>query len=236
MNDENENSPGPEAKGCAVLALGQVSFTVASDNVQRQGSVPSAESMTAGLENDVTDERSIIARVVAGERDEFRHLVIMYQDRVYSLLARQTGDAAVAHDLCQEVFIKAYKSLGKFRAEAKFSTWLVRIALNTMNSYFASRTYLVKKRSAEFDESLMESTDQTAESAQREREHFHLRKFVAELPQKYRDVVVLCSMEQKTYEETAAILDIAPGTVGSRLNKAYSLLRKQYQRAGYEIV
>ena len=236
MNDENENSSGPEAKACAVLAEARVSLTVLSEHLRRQVSVPSAESMMAGSENDVTDERSIIARVVAGERDEFRHLVIMYQDRIYSLLVRQTGDSVAAKDLCQEVFIKAYKSLGKFRAEAKFSTWLIRIALNTMNSYFASRTYRVKKRSAELDESLVETTDQTAESAQRERQHSHLRKFVAQLPQKYRDVVVLCSIEQKTYEETAAILDIAPGTVGSRLNKAYSLLRKQYQRAGYEIV
>lgn len=119
-----------------------------------------------------------------------------------------------ARDLAQEVFIKAYLGLKSFRFASTFSTWILRITLNTTNNYFSSRHYKEREASLPFQ---AEMHGQTAEDVPQFNEGLlaHLQSGIASLRPKLRDVVVLCGLENKSYEETAQILGIPAGTVAS---------------------
>ena len=182
--------------------------------------------LTEGL-----DERSIIERVLSGERDEFAHLVRAHQARIYALIVRQVGMAQVAKDLMQDTLLKAYLNLEKFRFECAFSTWLVRIALNVTSSYFKSRLFHEHRQNVELlkTEHLANvhgSGDEKFASHDIER----LRTCIGLLDPKYREVLVLCSFEGRTYEEAGDILDVPAGTVSSRMNVARNMLRRKFHK------
>jgi len=79
---------------------------------------------------DVHDEKYLIERVKAGDKEAFTGLVDTYKNMVYTVCLRMLGSEADAEEAAQDVFIKAYRSIGSFQAKAKFSTWLYRIAYN----------------------------------------------------------------------------------------------------------
>ena len=174
-------------------------------------------------------EKEIIFSVLRGERNEFQKLVLAYQDTVVGMLFRQTGNHAVAHELAQDTFLRAYRSLESFRGDASFKTWLIRIALNVSSSYFKSKRF---KQQAATD-----SIEHTANQEQLASEAMdgydkqtlkELQQLIASLKPIHRDVIALCALELKSYEEAASILQIPVGTVRSRLNAARNIIRKQY--------
>ena len=139
------------------------------------------------------------------------------------------ADYGIAEDLAQETFLRAFRSLRSFRADAALRTWLVRIALNLTSSYFASRAY--KERSCglsfdvqRYDQLLAPNDDQvTWEDRQ------CLRALLAELPPKLRHPVVLVVVEGWRYEDAAALLGVPLGTVSSRVTAALQQLRKRIE-------
>lgn len=172
------------------------------------------------------DEAEIIARVLAGEREAFRHLVEAHQGLVFSMLLRYVGHEETAKELTQESFLQAFTHLKSFRREAAFSTWLVQIALNRARTLVSSRRYRERQRQVEFEaERHGESGGDPAQCVSRKHELERLRRAISELTPKLREVVVLCALEGRPYEEAAAMLQIPTGTVRSRLNKARQLLR-----------
>jgi RNA polymerase sigma-70 factor (ECF subfamily) len=181
------------------------------------------------FEEPSVDEGAIIRRVVAGERDEFRHLVELYQARIYNLVMRQVGDSQAAREITQEAFLKAYLNLTKFRFEAKFSTWLTRIAINLTHTYFTSKAYKQRIKNVTYDARVHSGSEQIEQDDRYDESALErLRVAVTKLPPIYREVMVLCKFERKAYAEAAAILSIPEGTVRSRLNKAHNLLRTIY--------
>jgi len=177
-------------------------------------------------------EKEVIARVLGGAHEEFRHLVIANQNKIYSMIMRQVGDPELAKELTQDAFMRAYKGLGSFRTEAAFSTWLVRIALNVTNSYFSSRRFKEARRTQGLDWEL-QSQPQTdsQEAGEEEIRAKKLRLVVAELPEHYRDALILCAFEERSYEEASDILGIPMGTVRSRVHRARALVRERYFEA-----
>ena len=178
------------------------------------------------------DERKIIRLVLNGAKEEYRHLVHAYQEQVYLLILRQVGDEPTARDLTQEAFVKAYVHLRTFQFESSFATWLIRIALNGTNSYFSSRGFKERLRSVSMEQ-LSDATQRALAEPKALDDHSirQLQKALGALPAKYREVLALCALEQKTYAEAASILEIPVGTVRSRLNKARHLVRKAYFEA-----
>ncbi len=172
-------------------------------------------------------EREIIESVVAGNRDNFRLLVELHQDKVYAMVRRQVGDAALSSELTQEALVKAYVNLPSFRFQSAFSTWLIRIALNVTHTYFRSRRFKERQKTMPLENA--EQRGQMPQGATEpeitERDLSKLRGAIAQLKPIYREVVVLCCLESKTYEEAAAILQIPRGTVCSRMNKAFQMLK-----------
>jgi RNA polymerase sigma-70 factor (ECF subfamily) len=176
-------------------------------------------------EETIADEE-VIKKVLSGDSDLYRVLVSRHQNLVFGMIMRQTGNRDLAEELTQETFIKAFTALQSFRAEAKFSTWITRIALNHTNSYFTSKAHKQRKRSDSFDIELHDKNDTSATEEHELRER--MRKFqscLGKVKPTFREIITLCGLQGKSYEDAASLLDIPIGTVRSRLNKARLLLR-----------
>lgn len=171
------------------------------------------------------DDSAIISRVLAGQRDDFRFLVLRHQNFVFSLLMRQLRDHARAEDLTQETFTRAFAHLKSFRNESAFPTWLARIALNQLSTYVQSRAYRESRQTdgLERDEvqNIPAPDQQTASNELLEA----FRRALGELSPKFREVLVLCALEGRSYEEVANCVGVPIGTVRSRLNIARGKLR-----------
>lgn len=196
-------------------------ITVETPTPQEQRSGPVLSN-----EQDVPDQE-IVRRIIAGDRDLFREIVRRNRGVVFSSIMRQVGDRELASELAQESFVKAFRGLNGFRFEAKLSSWLVCIALNTVSTYFASRAHRERSRTTSFSEP---DHDRGESSTPEElhSEQLRLARFqeaLAELPKQLREILVLCGLEGKSYEEAAALTGIPIGTVRSRLHKARLTMR-----------
>ena len=175
----------------------------------------------------------LVQQAQEGHLDAFDELIRLFQGRIYNLAYRMVNNHADASDLTQEIFVKLHRSLGKFRGESRFSTWLYAVAANHC------RSGLRKSRRTAFFEgrSLDEPLDTSEPDARRlvepvasgaspalAMEHQELGArigaVVAGLPEDLRSVLVLRDMQGMEYEEIARVLDCELGTVKSRLWRA----------------
>ena len=176
------------------------------------------------------DERSLIAKILAGDRAAFGQLVERYQQRVYNTVYRVLHNAEDAADATQEVFLNVYQALRSFKGDSEFFTWLYRIAFNTAISHKRRRK---PTRSIDGDgsqtislEPADKSVDVAPDAAQERREDEQtLMNAVALLSVEHRIILVLKDIEGRKYEEIAEIAGIPVGTVRSRLHRARLELR-----------
>ncbi len=176
----------------------------------------------------------LIERSRQGDLDAFDELVALHQNRVYNLCFWQLGQADDACDAAQDVFIRAWKALESFRGDCAFSTWLHRIALNV--TYDAARR---RNRAPQPFSALPPSAEEGVErdeesphadapdeiSLRRERRNA-VRTALAALPEHHRTVLVLFDLQGHSYETVSQVLQVPPGTVKSRLNRARLALRR----------
>ncbi len=184
------------------------------------------------------DDLSTVQRVQGGDMAAFAELVSKYQDRVFNTCWRICGHLEDARDLTQEAFLKALKSMGSFRAQSGFYTWLFRIAVNLAVSHRRREDY----RSAQSLDSggdgmasggvttpggLRLVVPEEADASMERREiHSRVVNAIQALDADQRAVVVLRDIEGMDYRQIGELLEIAPGTVKSRLHRARSALRK----------
>jgi RNA polymerase sigma-70 factor, ECF subfamily len=181
------------------------------------------------------DDWLLVRRVV--DREElhaFDLLVERYQDRVYGVIARLIPDGEAARDLTQETFLKAYKGLAGFAGGSSFYTWLYRIARNVVTSQLrheAARPKIsASLDSEEGDRAPLRVVTpasgpdpvQSAVEAERKKLLLHA---LASLQPEFREIILLRDFEDRSYEEIAELLDLADGTVRSRLHRARAELR-----------
>jgi RNA polymerase sigma-70 factor, ECF subfamily len=171
------------------------------------------------------DERELVDDACRGDRGAFKALYERYRDRIYNLAFYSLGEALWAEDVLQIVFMKVYRGLPGFRHEASLSTWIYRIALNECQNQLQRRGArhvpldAILGSEEEFDSGELPD----AEQIDRERRQI-LRDAVMDLSPKLRAVVVLKYIEGLAYDEIARVLECAPGTVASRLNRALAEL------------
>ncbi len=177
----------------------------------------------------------MISRIIAGERDLFYDLIKTCERAVFLTAYSVLKSEADAEEVVQEAALKAYKALGSFRGEAKFSTWLVKITLNE------ARMKLRRSR-AESEVSLEDFVDDgdsdytpalltdwreiPSESLERKELRGTLRRAVNELPEKYREVLISRDVREMNIAETAELLGISEGMVKTRLFRARLLMQK----------
>ncbi len=183
-------------------------------------------------------EIEFIERLKIGEAEAFDALVVRYSADIYAVLFRLTQDAEEAADLTQETFLSALKAITKFRGEADLKTWLVRIAINESRNRFRWWTRRRREKTVSLDAPAGENETPLGETMsgnsanpeeailQREREN-RLTKALSDLPEIFREAVVLCDIEGLRYEEIAAALEVNIGTVKSRIARGREELRRK---------
>ena len=228
------NSDGPRRSASAsgvtgVLALGP----------EETGPILVAAGVSDGDASPLdVEEQHLINRCLAGEVEAFRPLVNRYQRLTFSIALRMLGSRADAEDVAQQAFVDAFNALHTFRAEGRrkaFATWLLRIAVNRSKDVLKS-----KKRTEEaldhevpgadaafaYDPSNPESNVSSGE-----RRH-HLETALLQVSPKYREVLILRDIEELSYEEIHAILQLPVTTLKIRVVRARAMLRDAIQREG----
>jgi RNA polymerase sigma-70 factor (ECF subfamily) len=179
-----------------------------------------------------TDAR-LVAAAQAGEVQAFESLVRKYRNEVYALSYHFLRNREEAWDTAQEVFIKAYRSLHRFRGDAAFKTWLMRITANQCKDHLKKR----RLDTVSFDETIgLETRDHALEPGRQSEAaevSAAIDAAVAELSDKHRDVFVLREYEGLSYEEIAQVMECNIGTVMSRLHHARKKLQNSLVRMGF---
>src|SRR5215510_10407739 len=175
-------------------------------------------------------DSQIIERTLGGEPDAFNLLVHRWERQIYRLTLRMLGRDEEAKDATQETFLSAYRNLGKFRGEAKFSSWIYRIALNICNTKLRGRTknvVSIEEQQENIGFEVIADSQDLAEGIQRQQVARHVRRALQGLPADMRQVIVMKEYEGLKFSEIADILGIPLSTVKTRMYTGLAELRKR---------
>ena len=167
-------------------------------------------------------ERQLVLDAQSGDLQAFERLYRENERKVFALCLRLSCDGALAEELTQEVFVRAWRKLGSFRGESAFSSWLYPLTVNVALSERRSR----RRRDARIFATDDPASLERASGVPRPEAGFDLEKAMAALPPGARAVFVLHDVEGRTHDEIAAILNLAPGTSKAQLFRARRLLRE----------
>lgn len=170
------------------------------------------------------EDHLLIQRFLAGEEVAFERLVERYYQRIDRLAQQVVRHPMVAEDITQEVFLRAYRALPRFRGEASFYSWLYRITINLCLNYLRRQAHQIDT-AQDAEASALPAADPSVVLETQERERL-IRGAIGTLPSHYRIAIILRELEGLSYQEIAAILDIPLGTVKSRINFGKGLLRQ----------
>ena len=178
-------------------------------------------------------ETTLIGRIQHGERELFYELIRPYEKRVFVLAFMILRNEADAEDAAQEAFLKAFKHLAQFRAESRFSTWLIQVAINEARLR-QRKSHLEVMRPIEDQENedgtytprdFADWREIPSEALERKEIREKLVAALGSLAQKYREVFFLRDVEHMSIEDTAVTLGISTGAVKTRLLRARLMLR-----------
>lgn len=189
-----------------------------------------------GTESDITDN-TLVSQALNGKVKSFRTLVERYQKGAYLFACGMIGNQDEAFDLSQEAFIRAYKNLNRFNPVYQFKTWFFQILSNLCKNHLRQRG----NRG-----SVITSTEMTAAAAAPRKsrpdvlfEKNELQKAVwsgiNDLPEKFREIIILNHFQDMSYDQIAGVLDIPRGSVMSRLYYARLKLREILEKRGIEL-
>jgi RNA polymerase sigma-70 factor (ECF subfamily) len=182
-------------------------------------------------------DRELVVTAARGLEGSFEELVKRYQRPISAYVYRMVGDYETALDLTQEIFIKIYASLSRYRPEFKFSTWIYKIAHNAAIDHL--------RRSSGRERSLTGGTDaepyelplecdglSPEQQSEREERRGEIEMVVRSLPTAYRELIVLRHSQDLTYEEIVEVTGLPLGTVKNRLFRAREMMRQQFISRG----
>lgn len=181
------------------------------------------------------DDLVIVQKVQAGDVDAFDELVTKYRERIYAVVYNLTSNRDDASDLTQDAFIKAFQSVGRFKAKSSFFTWLYRIALNTTLTHLRKnklRRFLSFEKmndedhSAGFIEQLTTDSDSDKNTLMNELQE-KLNDAFQKLSVKHRTVITLYEIDGLSHKEISDIVGTSVGTVRSRLHYAKQFLQAE---------
>jgi len=180
-----------------------------------------------------SEDLKLITSAKKGEQSAYEKLMKKYRPLISNLIARVIKQTDDIEDLTQETFIKAFQSLEKFDNQFSFSTWLFKIASNNCIDYLRKkklRTFSIDKQIDNTDEEIyfeIPDTDLMPDKkiVDKERKQI-IEEAIANLPEKYRKVILLRHSEMKEYEEIAEELNLPLGTVKAHIFRARQLLNK----------
>jgi len=187
-----------------------------------------SQDMTSAPLKSVANEHAWIRRAQRSDARAFEALYRLHVDKVYGLCLRMTGNVSEAEDCTQEAFIQAWNKMMKFRGDSAFSTWLHRIAVNTV---------LGRIRKSKREQDRVQAVNDVYTTRVATGDNGELRDLaeaVDRLPERARHVFILHAVYGYSHDEAAAMLGIAAGTSKAQLHRARRLLVQQLEEQGFE--
>jgi RNA polymerase sigma-70 factor (ECF subfamily) len=178
-----------------------------------------------------TDEE-LVARSVGGDAESFNELILRWERPIYALAYRTIGREQDARDVCQETFLRAFRALPRFRGQAKFSSWLYRIALNLCRDWLRrERRTPVVDTPRDVDLMDLAAATEPSESIEdlvaRRDEMRIVERAMALLPEEQRTAIVLKEYHGLTFQEIADLIGCPLSTVKTRLYQGLTVLRRE---------
>ena len=163
-------------------------------------------------------ENLLVAKSQEGDMEAFTELVSIYQKKIYNLVYQMTHNHADTEDIAQEVFIRLYRKIHKFKGKSSFFTWLYRMTMNVSKNYLRSRT----ANTLPFEDAisirdLTMKRKNTAEKLILKEKNKAIAKAIDALPFRHRMVIILHDIEGISHKDIAKIIGCSEGTVWSRL-------------------
>ncbi|HTG92623.1 MAG TPA: sigma-70 family RNA polymerase sigma factor [Pyrinomonadaceae bacterium] len=179
------------------------------------------------------NDSDLVATAINGQEGSFEELVRRYQRPISAYVYRMVGNYESALDLTQEIFIKVYASLRRYRSEFKFSTWIYKIAHNAAVDHL--------RRSSTREQSLIHGSEgdqfelpiesrrlSPEQESERKERRIEIESVVRALPANYRELIILRHSQDLTYEEIVEVTGLPLGTVKNRLFRAREMMRQQF--------
>ena len=178
----------------------------------------------------VTDEvQNLVSRAIEGDFDAFDQIMLLHRERLYGVIYNMTFNHEDAADLTQESFVKAFRSLSKFKRKSSFFTWLYRIGVNLTlthlkrkkaRKFFSFDQLSDHKKSKEVLAEFSSSEKSSVKTTLLNELHEKLNEALSKLSDKHRTIVVLFEIDGLSHKEIASIMKCTEGTVRSRLHYA----------------
>jgi RNA polymerase sigma-70 factor (ECF subfamily) len=189
---------------------------------------PRENASESSLEDD-----TLVKDAIGGDENAYKKLVDKYERALYFHILKMIKDREQVEDLVQETFVKAFDNLNTYSTNYAFSTWLYRIATNHTIDYLRKKKLKtlsidepMKTKDGEMEMQLPDESAGTDRNIIRKQRQKIVQKAIKELPKKYRLVIEMRHMEEKSYQEIADVLDLPLGTVKAHIFRARELLYK----------
>jgi RNA polymerase sigma-70 factor (ECF subfamily) len=178
----------------------------------------------------VSDDVKLIADCLNGQTAAFGELVTRHQDRLYNTVFRLLNNSEDARDVVQEAFLHAYQSLHSFKGDARFFTWLYRIAVNTAISFKRKRRVVLRLQptgdGGGTDPLDPNETNRPGHGIEMAEQEKRVHEALSRLSPEHRSVLVMKDMDGMKYEDMAEVLQVPIGTIRSRLHRARLEIRE----------
>jgi RNA polymerase sigma-70 factor (ECF subfamily) len=229
-----ENSPAgaqPSQEDGVTKGMGTVAITQNGFQGVQQG----ASVRTPGVDWSQLSDAEIMLRVREGDDSGFSILIEKYRKQMVHFMFRMARNQAVAEELAQEVFLRVYRSRQTYRAEAKFSTWLYRIATNLGVNHARDTKYERTAQNVYLDQpdpetgtspDVADSSLSAEQELVREERMRAIRKHVMALPERQRSAVLMHKYQEMDYKEIGQVLKLSESATKSLLFRAYQTLRE----------
>jgi RNA polymerase sigma-70 factor (ECF subfamily) len=199
----------------------------------------SASSLSPAFSRDLSlvSDRELVAIAVSGFDGSFEELVRRYQRPISAYVYRMVGNYESALDLTQEIFIKVYNSLNRYRPEFKFSTWIYKIAHNAAVDHLRrtatrEQSLVLGPEGDTFDLPLESARLSPEQESERKERRSEIEAVVRTLPANYRELIILRHSQDLSYEEIVEVTGLPLGTVKNRLFRAREMMRQQFVDKG----
>jgi len=185
-----------------------------------------SESYNVMTDDQTILERELVSRARKGDNEAFEDLVRLYQEPLYRYLCRLSGNGEDAMELTQSSFVKAYLSIGRFRGDSSFKTYLFRIASNTWKNTIRDRG---RRRSINIDHVSIASGDNPHEKAVQVQEQKRFWSLVEELPARQKEALILRVREGYPFEEVAKVMGCTTGSAKASYHHAVGKLKLAFE-------
>jgi len=215
-------------------AAGEVSMGTL--RAARSGRAPVSATVGPGVAGPELTDAAIMLRVRDGDEAAFNYLIEKYQRAIVHFMFRMVHNQAVAEELAQEVFLRVYRSRASYRAEAKFTTWLYRIATNLGVNHARDNKHEKAAQNLYLDQpdaetgttpDVADSRSNVEQDLVRQERLRAIRQHVMALPERQRNAVLMHKFQEMDYKQIGEVLKLSESATKSLLFRAYQTLRER---------